>query len=481
MPPPARSLAKRRCSGRLLACSKPKLDLIIRTSPMAPDATRSIELRRLRMQAVHVGFGHERAGLARRMEHRVGFPRGQRHGLLAEHVLAALGRLDRPFGVMRMRRGDVDRLDFRIVDQRLIAVDDPRPGKILRKPRPARIARADRNQLAGPGARDACRERPGDAPRADNAPADGGRILAHALLLSFFLHALMTVGRILRRSWCAIPHPQPAVPSHKGAAALPHRAAGGRLLRLGGAAPGARPWIPTQATHSKDRQGAFHGGGALSRIRGDLGATALSGPGYPDLDDYDAAAFKKNQAALCLSGGGIRSAAFALGVIEGLAKKGLLTQFHYLSTVSGGGYIGGFVTRWIHEKDGDAKQFSRNWPRAATPGLAEPEPIQWLREYSNFLTPNTGLASSDTWSAGVLWIRNTLVNWFLFLPAFLAAVAVPNFYLASLPVVSISPVCGIRVPVPGFGADNDRDIFQRLRSAEPRIATRHARAGSAGA
>ena len=81
----------------------------------------------------------------------------------------------------------------------------------------------------------------------------------------------------------------------------------------------------------------------------------LSRSGDPDLDDYDAAAFKKNQAALCLSGGGIRSAAFALGVIEGLAKKGLLTQFHYLSTVSGGGYIGGFVTRWIHEKDGDAQ------------------------------------------------------------------------------------------------------------------------------
>src|SRR5690349_5692601 len=61
--------------------------------------------------------------------------------------------------------------------------------------------------------------------------------------------------------------------------------------------------------------------------------------------------------ALCLSGGGIRSATFALGVIEALAvhprqisKTGegekpcpsahdsLLRQFNYLSTVSGGGY-----------------------------------------------------------------------------------------------------------------------------------------------
>src|SRR5262245_59077753 len=41
--------------------------------------------------------------------------------------------------------------------------------------------------------------------------------------------------------------------------------------------------------------------------------------------------------ALCLSGGGIRSASFALGVLQALASYGLLQHFHYLSTVSGGG------------------------------------------------------------------------------------------------------------------------------------------------
>src|SRR4029077_15098687 len=35
----------------------------------------------------------------------------------------------------------------------------------------------------------------------------------------------------------------------------------------------------------------------------------------------------KNQAALCLSGGGIRSGAFSLGVLQVLARHGLLTQF----------------------------------------------------------------------------------------------------------------------------------------------------------
>ncbi len=68
-----------------------------------------------------------------------------------------------------------------------------------------------------------------------------------------------------------------------------------------------------------------------------------------------------NSSALCLSGGGIRSAAFALGVIQALAahprkqngdpvdepQASLLAQFHYLSTVSGGGYIGSWLSAWL--------------------------------------------------------------------------------------------------------------------------------------
>jgi hypothetical protein len=62
---------------------------------------------------------------------------------------------------------------------------------------------------------------------------------------------------------------------------------------------------------------------------------------------------REGQAALCLSGGGIRSGTFALGLIQGLARRNLLGQFQYLSTVSGGGYIGSWLTAWIHRhRDG---------------------------------------------------------------------------------------------------------------------------------
>jgi hypothetical protein len=59
---------------------------------------------------------------------------------------------------------------------------------------------------------------------------------------------------------------------------------------------------------------------------------------------------KGDLSALSLSGGGIRSAAFGLGVIQGLAARKLLHKFDYLSTVSGGGYIGAFLTAWVQRE-----------------------------------------------------------------------------------------------------------------------------------
>src|SRR5438105_15823347 len=57
---------------------------------------------------------------------------------------------------------------------------------------------------------------------------------------------------------------------------------------------------------------------------------------------------EEKRAALCISGGGIRSATFGLGVLQGLAHCGLLGKFHYLCTVSGGGYIGSWLSAWIN-------------------------------------------------------------------------------------------------------------------------------------
>ncbi|QKD05131.1 hypothetical protein [Mesorhizobium loti] len=52
-------------------------------------------------------------------------------------------------------------------------------------------------------------------------------------------------------------------------------------------------------------------------------------------------------AGLALSGGGIRSATFSMGVMVSLAKRNLLPQFDYLSSVSGGGYAASFLTQLL--------------------------------------------------------------------------------------------------------------------------------------
>src|SRR6266704_2017586 len=58
----------------------------------------------------------------------------------------------------------------------------------------------------------------------------------------------------------------------------------------------------------------------------------------------------KDRFGLALSGGGIRSATFNLGLLQALAQLGVLRQVNYLSTVSGGGYVGGFWTAWLRRR-----------------------------------------------------------------------------------------------------------------------------------
>ena len=63
----------------------------------------------------------------------------------------------------------------------------------------------------------------------------------------------------------------------------------------------------------------------------------------------------KNAAALAFSGGGIRSATFCLGITQVLARRGLLKNFDYLSTVSGGGYFGAFLSAFLGSDDSERK------------------------------------------------------------------------------------------------------------------------------
>src|SRR5580658_3431256 len=102
------------------------------------------------------------------------------------------------------------------------------------------------------------------------------------------------------------------------------------------------------------------------------------------------------RSALCISGGGIRSATFALGAFQALADHGLLDQFDYLSTVSGGGYIGSWLTAWIKRAGGLAAVIPHLRRNGKPPeGI---DPLEHLREYNNYLSPKLGFFSADTWT-----------------------------------------------------------------------------------
>ena len=135
--------------------------------------------------------------------------------------------------------------------------------------------------------------------------------------------------------------------------------------------------------------------------------------------------------ALCLSGGGIRSAAFCLGVVQALAKARLLSRFHYLSTVSGGGYTGALIWRLMRtllQVDPTATvttaEGELNAPRDRN--------FNWLRgirEYTSYLAPNAGLTSLDVWAAVALYLRNLLVNFCIFLPGLIGLALLARLYL----------------------------------------------------
>jgi hypothetical protein len=158
---------------------------------------------------------------------------------------------------------------------------------------------------------------------------------------------------------------------------------------------------------------------------------------------------------LALSGGGIRSATFALGVLEALKSAGLLRKIDYLSTVSGGGYIGAWLSanciRAARRREALREFQSHSGPGQPVPPHPTPAPgpefvrasrdwlsqeadwtasISHLRRYSNYLSPKLGFFSADTWSMATTWIRNTLLIQFSVVLALAAVLLMPRLLVA---------------------------------------------------
>lgn len=159
----------------------------------------------------------------------------------------------------------------------------------------------------------------------------------------------------------------------------------------------------------------------------------------------------EKRAALCFSGGGIRSATFGLGVLQGLAERMQLNSFHFLSTVSGGGYLGSWFSAWVHRRGMKEVQTELEEDRPnQSPINPEPEPLFHLRRYSNYMSPKFGLLSADTWALVGIYLRNLFLNWMVLIPLMLAALALPRLWMSVLGWDAPDPVVVNRVFWLGF-------------------------------
>src|SRR5262249_12763068 len=153
------------------------------------------------------------------------------------------------------------------------------------------------------------------------------------------------------------------------------------------------------------------------------------------------------RAALCFSGGGIRSATFGLGVLQGLARRGLLNMFDFVSTVSGGGYLGSWLSAWIHRKGLPRVEDRLKNEMPSSPLSPEPDPIVHLRTYSNYMSPKVGLLSADTWTLVAIFIRNLILNWLVLLPLILLVLMVPRFCVSVIRMDSQPDIHSLLTPV----------------------------------
>lgn len=123
---------------------------------------------------------------------------------------------------------------------------------------------------------------------------------------------------------------------------------------------------------------------------------------------------------LAFSGGGIRSATFNLGILQGLNQLKIIPFFDYLSTVSGGGYIGSWYSAWRHREKDPKKIFPESVKGERPPAIKH----LWL--FSNYLSPRKGLLSAEFWRMVGFYMRGLLLNLAALIP-FLVIIVLAGF------------------------------------------------------
>ncbi|MDQ3953287.1 MAG: hypothetical protein M3279_10060 [Actinomycetota bacterium] len=119
----------------------------------------------------------------------------------------------------------------------------------------------------------------------------------------------------------------------------------------------------------------------------------------------------RDEVGICLSGGGIRSASFALGALRALDRRKLLRRARWIAAVSGGAYAAG---AWFVGRGSAAGAATvRPQPEGGVDRLLEPprEPdlFAYLRKHRRYLSTGRGGVAATFLTGAVLVAFNLLV------------------------------------------------------------------------
>ena len=243
---------------------------------------------------------------------------------------------------------------------------------------------------------------------------------------------LIRVRRSVYREGTDVPHPVPPPP------VLPP----GRMSRIGASSSEFKP-----GTRGSKRLWPTDGSPTRSAVR-----SYPAPPGGDAAERAEKAAREHARGRESRRLGVLRrrhpQRTFNLGVLQGLAEFGLLKNFDYLSTVSGGGYIGSWFASWVKRERslrnvekrlqpprGQSESY-RTW-EGKEPPAALSRTSSRRRNPSRFTTfkrtalsgPQDGTALGDTWVLIAIYLRNLLLNQLIILPATLVLILLTRYLI----------------------------------------------------
>ena len=127
----------------------------------------------------------------------------------------------------------------------------------------------------------------------------------------------------------------------------------------------------------------------------------------PDVEDGSSNAPPRDLLGISFSGGGIRSATFSLGVLQGLGYVDVLDQLDYTSAVSGGGYLAG----WDQAHLGADAGFERD---EYAYEVNDRDPSDVLRNHNDHvehLRTHSGFLNQGGWFEGLTMFKDWAWRW----------------------------------------------------------------------